>query len=300
MHKIPDSTIMAIRSGKQTGQSLKQISEQYHISKATVSYYCRDLFSHPNRKYITEVEIRKRGTELAKRFTCHICGTPTKSKNRLCGACYQRSRPQSTIQHPKKHKLYPCRDCKTKLISKPNGLCISCHTMLLAEQKAIQDKDKEQRQSNRNAYLAKLDSKANELAKCFASPTGAHYWSINADNIGTCKYCHKQKDMTTNAVLSDTTVPNTITERTNSMVLSLEERYYQAWCRITASLIHKGLSINDLLIVCNRNNLLKLKPTKYKVLSLEKEAISCPPVPQDIQQCLKQYNENYEEGKDDT
>ncbi len=291
MNRIPDTTITAIRNGKQAGQSLGQLSEQYHIAKSTVSYYCRDLFSHPRRKYQTELEVRKRVTEQAKRFTCRNCGSPIKSKNGLCGTCYQKSRPHNTPTHhktlkSKTHKLYPCVNCKTNMVRKPNGLCLNCYQRLLAEKKAIRDKDKMQRQANHDEYIARKDATANELAKCSKSPTGAHFWSIDSQNIGVCKYCRHQKDMLTNISITKSDAPPIHKTKPKVETLSLNDRYHQAWCRITISLIPKGLPLEDALIVCNAARLNSHKCTIHEVKAMEREAMACPPIPGDIQLLL--------------
>lgn len=214
MQKIPQDTIDAIRKGKQAGESLRTLADRFEISKTSVSYYCRDVFASQHRKYLTEEELRQCGYHRSLR-PCRECGTPTRGRvTGLCMKCYAKTR----VRHAHKRPLYPCRVCHTSMTYRPNSRCLKCRRkaethrkaereqLLLAnsEHRRTEDTQEiEERDHRRKAYLTRVDNRLQILASCPSpkSPNGVHFWKINTDNIGTCKYCDQAKDMTTNKMM---------------------------------------------------------------------------------------------------
>lgn len=200
MDRIPDHTVKAIRSDKQDGLSLKEIAIKYSISKTTASYYCRDLFTHPSRIYQTTRDVILRRSHLKKRYICSTCGKPTKSKNKMCAVCYHAARRNNAKPLKQRNKFYPCRECKINLIKEKNGMCRSCYLKLRTIRESVLNTPP----NKPTPIKPKPNAKLMKLAHCPKSPTSAHHWIINSVNIGTCKYCHLERDMTTNEDILNT------------------------------------------------------------------------------------------------
>lgn len=97
---IPEAKVELMRKAKKDGYSLREISNVFSVAKSTVSYYCRDLFWHPNRLYETEEDAREAiilrgiGKDHNKYKPCIDCGMPIRNSNTRCLKCnlgYQKS-----------------------------------------------------------------------------------------------------------------------------------------------------------------------------------------------------------------
>ncbi len=91
--KLPSARIQLIREAKRDGCSLGEISQVFSIAKSTASYYCRDLFWHPQRVYQTEKEarliiaLRGAGKDHSKYHTCINCGKSIRNEFTRCLQC---------------------------------------------------------------------------------------------------------------------------------------------------------------------------------------------------------------------
>lgn len=87
--KIQSYIIRQMREMKGKGESLKHIASELKIAKSTASYYCRDLFTHPERIYSTEREARAHLKSVKKKKPCTKCGIPIKFSaiTGLCRPC---------------------------------------------------------------------------------------------------------------------------------------------------------------------------------------------------------------------
>ena len=96
--KIPDRVIQAMRREKSAGDSVKVLGKRYGISPSTVSFYCRDLYTHPSRIYQTEKEARTAGylrTEAARArgegrgrlIPCNRCPNLVRAAENVTGMC---------------------------------------------------------------------------------------------------------------------------------------------------------------------------------------------------------------------
>lgn len=280
MKAIANEIIKSIRIDKQNGSSLKTISSKYGIAKSTVSYYCRDLYTYRTRKYQTEEEARNH-TNSSKRHICRNCGSPCKKEGGLCLKCYKESTASSKTTIRCRHTITSAKkkeeqQLKTLKQSKRNSI-----QQIKSPKQLITTSDKKPKPTKTRKqieYHKRQDSKARMLAQCDDSPTGSHHWNINSENIGTCRYCHTVKDMTTNTVIKIT--KNNYRDKQEK--LSLNDRYNNAWCRITTSLIKDGLSVDDAVRVCAVVVNTKDNHTIEEVQTMESEADTCPPVPDNI------------------
>ncbi len=306
MNRINNTVVTSIRTDKQQGLSLNQLSVKYHISKSTASYYCRDLFTHPKRQYLTEHDARHRVTLNAKRYKCRQCGTPIKRQGGLCVTCYKKLHPQNPNPNNHHHKLYPCRQCGEILVRKVDALCLKCyrqaihekvvqHSLEVAKQREANRKDREQKQAE---YYQRLDKPQSPISPCNNSPTKAHHWILGENNVGVCKYCHAVKDMSLQNHIAKTepkaaapTPTTTATALPKPIMptvrhkLPLQERYVRAMCKVPYSLIgFNGFTEKDARFVCSmlKQNPPTRKVTLKLVLSLEKETADLQEVPNDF------------------
>ena len=98
--------VRLIREAKARGDSLLDIAKKHGVSKSTVSLYCRDLFEHPKRIYLTEracrqnLVVRQRSHPRSpdKRVPCKGCGASIRAdgKTQLCIKCFT-SRPRQLV-----------------------------------------------------------------------------------------------------------------------------------------------------------------------------------------------------------
>jgi len=172
MHSIDATIIEDIRNRKRGGESLKQISKELGIAKSTASLYCRDLFEYRGRKYQTEKEARQIPIQNRK-------GKPRKKY------------PSDYKKYPRQHgkrKLYPCRNGCGNMITRNGSLCIQCYNKKRIELANIRAKERELRIKENIKRLPPI-----KVEICNASPNERHYWLINSDNFGVCKWCKEER-----------------------------------------------------------------------------------------------------------
>ena len=185
--KLDRGIILLLRQRKQEGFSLSEIAHEFNIGKSTASLYCRDLFSHPMRKHQTERDARRQITiNKSKRWhkgkrspsdlnkdrarnhlPCIKCGQPRKSDsiNKLCYACYKQKRIDDAYTH--KQEIQKKRE------------------KIWQAEKESKERD---RQNKQRLY------KPIPIEICNKSPNKRHYWIIDSNNIGTCKWCSLIRD----------------------------------------------------------------------------------------------------------
>jgi len=135
------------------------------------------------------------------------CGKYCSRKNIRCIECYKKERKANVNSNPnafnRKHKgvtnqkdhrkLYPCKNNCGKMIRKRGGICINCYNKALhrlGERKQVEnDKRKADTQARQEKYIATV-----KIDICPKSPNQRHWEVINADKIGICKYCGREKD----------------------------------------------------------------------------------------------------------
>jgi hypothetical protein len=176
-------TIEKIRKRKQEGASLRQLANEFKCAKATASLYCRDLFEHTGRKYQSEKEARQ--TPILK----------CKGKPRKRYPSDNKKYPRK--KYPHKKYLYHCSSegC-LNMITRKGGLCIKCYTAKLIKdsekREAIHIKEREESQRLRLEREVKRFKPA-KIEICPSSPIERHYWIINSENLGICKYCGEKR-----------------------------------------------------------------------------------------------------------
>ncbi len=172
MKTIPTLEVTEMRRLIIRGYNLREISAITSRPKSTISLYCRDLYEHPQRKFKTEQEARQRIVERARghrvyqRHPCPICHAMMATNSRCCIRCYQIQQKTSAAER---------------------------------------DLDRRRRQQERNEQRAKerqerLEQKTKHLIPivvelCLLSPNQRHYWRLNAQNMGTCKWCGVERQM---------------------------------------------------------------------------------------------------------
>ena len=169
--KIAQHIIDQIRRAKRDGSSLKEVAARFHISKSTVSTYCRDLFQHPQRIYETEADTRARLYQRSK---------ANKIRYRQDG------RSQSWSKFGSR-STQPCRVCDHHIRrGGKSGLCASCFN--------VRDRPIKVRPLRVSAGIRAMQRvPAAKPNPCGLSPTGAHHFLI-IDSIGTCKWYDAQRD----------------------------------------------------------------------------------------------------------
>ena len=176
LKRLDRNTIDNIREGKRDGRSLKDLAQEFGCTKSTVSYYCRDLFTHPMRKYQTLEDVRKSHNESKKARYATGKRCPSDFKN-----------------YPSRHairKMYPCVSCG-KPMSRKGSLCINCYTEKLKERKISYENKKKEKIDRELERLKRLDAK---FKQDICPINGAHHWIIDSNNIGQCRYCKAIKN----------------------------------------------------------------------------------------------------------
>ena len=176
MVKFQPDKIKLIRNDKTAGKSLSDIAAKYNCSKSTVSYYCRDIFDHPNRQYQTEKDVRQRLHETRK-----------------------------VRNHG--HKLVPCTKCQKPIRVNKSGLCFDCYYFKRAKLGNVKQVQEEQVKSDKRVYYSEKLSKNYHPTLCQKSPSGYHRWIIDGSNLGTCFYCSAKEQMMTPKVRSFAYIP---------------------------------------------------------------------------------------------
>jgi len=91
--RLSKSKITIMREAKTAGYSLSEIASSLSVAKSTVSLYCRDLYSHPNRVYETEEEarlaiyLRSLDKDHTKKQNCIDCGKIIRNEHTRCLKC---------------------------------------------------------------------------------------------------------------------------------------------------------------------------------------------------------------------
>jgi len=177
--RLSETTIEQIRNGKRDGSSLNDLAQEFGCSKSTVSYYCRDIFSHPSRQYQTLDDVRYSYNERKK--------ARWKSGKRC---------PSDFKSYPSTHRqrtLYPCRICGN-LIRRRDSLCIACYHIELAKLCEITARERELRQKRKlNFELKRLQRLDSKVKHDICPINGTHHWILDSTNIGECKYCGKER-----------------------------------------------------------------------------------------------------------
>ena len=171
---LPADIVTRIRRDKENGLSLNEIAYKYNCAKSTASFYCRDVFWHPFRKYATEREARQ---------------TPIDKKKGM-----PRKRYPSDFNKPR--YTYPCIICGAK-ITRKGRFCIVCYTELRKLQALVNAEEEGRERAQR--IRANIERQNRRMPKatvsvCPKSPNERHYWVIDSTNIGACKYCEEIKD----------------------------------------------------------------------------------------------------------
>ncbi len=109
MNKLSNELIASIRKDKQSGLSLHKIVAKYKCSISTVSFYCRDIFENPHRKYKTEKEVRI------------AVNNKERQRYKMFG------KKDFPSKHNNYHKTYLCPKCGNKLIRITSKLCSECY-----------------------------------------------------------------------------------------------------------------------------------------------------------------------------
>ena len=196
-----DATIIeAMRRDKHSGLSLLQLSLKYKVAKSTASLYCRDLYNNPQRIYKTGKDARQRIVANRKRYPCIKCGTLCKREGGLCAKCFGNAHTNAPHSNHDHHKKYPCKSCKVNMVYKLDGVCLSCYRTIIHKKALIKQQEQDARQHDKQIRMESRYAKDKErllasTTPCQLSPTKAHYWIINSDNIGVCKYCNMSKPM---------------------------------------------------------------------------------------------------------
>jgi len=190
----PDK-VKRMRAMKSAGKSLLEIADCVGCSVSTVSLYCRDLYTHPARVYATEELARERIVENAR--------TPERKEAKCAYAA--RKGPD------KGHGI--CIDCG-KRINRRYGYCPE-HNMAYRKEEAVKKPPDPSEPKECVEEIVSLPRRTEEISRprkqvkkpvnkayrkevllipCSGhSPTGSHYWVINTDGIGICKYCKEKK-----------------------------------------------------------------------------------------------------------
>ena len=91
--RVTASVVREMRAMKRDGASLSEISDALGVAKSTASVYCRDLFDHPSRVYLTEDDYRDAvlqrglGKDHCKYRSCVGCGRKIRNEHTRCAAC---------------------------------------------------------------------------------------------------------------------------------------------------------------------------------------------------------------------
>jgi hypothetical protein len=176
MRSLPQESIDRMKELKRGGMPLRAIAEEIGCSKATASFYTREEFDYPRRKYHTLAEQRE-------------------GRNAL-----RRSKPRKYYPSEKHRRLHPCSVCRTTLVRKVGGVCLKCYKDELARKRGLRLEKKAQERRERKQ--ARLENKAakvipktqkrgdirNHRFKPVKSPCGGvPHWKLDAYNVGLCQ-----------------------------------------------------------------------------------------------------------------
>jgi hypothetical protein len=174
MKSLPQESIDRMKELKRGGMSLRGITKEIGCSKATASFYTREEFDYPRRKYHTLLEQRE-------------------GRNAL-----RRKKPRRDYPSEEHRRLHPCSVCNTTLIRRKGGVCLKCYKAELARKKALRLEEKAL--ERRIKKQARLENKAvkgaskkrgdirNHRFKPAKTPCGGvPYWKLDAYNVGLCQ-----------------------------------------------------------------------------------------------------------------
>ena len=196
---VPPEIVAQMRADKLQGISLKEIARKYGISLSTTSLYCRDLFSHPSRKYQTEAEARQMMCVVSKRNNLLHPERPRYSKTRQCPNCGKMIKQVSEM----------CIDCRRALRRR---MAMPPPLVRTRSNNGKQRRNDADRQRHINLDIQRINSAIDSakrrdetergrkgttpkrlppilLDECPNNPGQGHYWVLDRYNHGICKAC---------------------------------------------------------------------------------------------------------------
>ena len=200
MNRIPELKRQAIRNDKIRGLSIKSISVKHRVAKSTASLICRDLFEANGRKYTTELEARKAISHKHMLYPCqNNCGKMIRRKGGICVNCYKKDRAEKATENHRinenHHKTYPCRNNCGNMAKRNGGLCTNCYDIAMHKQAEIkQGEINKRKQAKINHLYKKFKPVLIDICPNSTLDKQAHYWILNKENVGECKFCHRTKD----------------------------------------------------------------------------------------------------------
>ncbi len=135
------------------------------------------------------------------------CSNITHHKGGRCLACYKKEVAShiTTKRHPSDnpklrrekyhHKIFLCKNNCGAKVTREDSFCRKCYNQLIYARAEMKQAEKDKRKKDTEERLRKRFKPANiDVCNSPISPNKRHFWQIDGDNYGTCKYCQKERD----------------------------------------------------------------------------------------------------------